>query len=46
MLLKTMWKYEKITEIVTKWQNEPRMKFDTSYYNMTKITEVVEDGTN
>lgn len=40
----TMRKYQKIEEIVTKWQNEPKMKFDTSYYNMTKITEVIENG--
>lgn len=39
-----MHKFQKIEEIVTKWQNEPKMKFGTSYYNMTKITEVVEDG--
>lgn len=37
-------KYQKIQEIVTKWQNESKMKFATSYYNMAKITEVVEDG--
>lgn len=40
----TMRKYQMIEQIVTKWQNEPKMKFGTSYYNMTKITEVVEDG--
>lgn len=37
-------KYQKIQEIVTKWQNEPKMKFATNYYNMAKITEVIEDG--
>ncbi|MBR6289332.1 MAG: hypothetical protein IKR19_08355 [Acholeplasmatales bacterium] len=53
--LDIMRKYQKILEIVTKWQNEPQMKFATSYYNMAKIlatgydnmakiTEVMEDG--
>lgn len=40
----TMRKYQKIQEIATKWQNEPKMKFDTSYYNMAKIIGVLEDG--
>lgn len=40
----TVKKYQKIQEIVTKWQSDPKMKFDTSYYNMAKILEVLEDG--
>lgn len=43
-LIEVAKKYQKIQEIVTKWQNEPKMKFDTSYYNMAKIIKVVEDG--
>lgn len=42
--LETMRKYEKIVEIVTKWQNEtdPKIKFARS--NIEKIKEVIEDG--
>ena len=42
--LDTMRKYQKIQEIVTKWKNESKMVFDTNYYNMAKIIEVVKDG--
>lgn len=40
----TMQKYQKIEQIVTKWQNEtdPKAKFARS--NMENIKEVVEDG--
>lgn len=43
MAIDTMRKYQKIQEIVTKWQNESKMVFDTNYYNMAKIIEVVKD---
>lgn len=41
MAINTMRKYQKITEIVTKWHND--LSFKTSMA-MTEIEEVMEDG--
>ena len=41
VVIETMRKYQKITEIVTKWHND--MSFKTSMA-MTEIEEVIEDG--
>ena len=41
VVIETMRKYQKITEIETKWHND--MSFKTSMA-MTEIEEVIEDG--
>lgn len=42
--IETIKKYQEIQEIVTEWkkQNDPKIRFVASNYNMTKITEVLD----